>query len=173
MSNSCNQTSTLSNTAEIVENESSYKLSPLRWSRFGCTSFMKKISLVLFSILFISPVFSQSKTVYLSCDTLSLSKNHIEVQTFRKNERIIGLEINRNDEKVVWDKKTMDFIEDYNQDNVYELKTEDQFSRTEIDFNRVTGRLDETIYYIKQNGDIYLIYSFEYQCTKSEPLFER
>tara|TARA_B100000768_G_scaffold159903_1_gene159204 strand:- start:286 stop:420 length:135 start_codon:yes stop_codon:yes gene_type:complete len=33
MSNSCNQTSTLSNTAEIVENESSYKLSPLLWNR--------------------------------------------------------------------------------------------------------------------------------------------
>jgi hypothetical protein len=31
---SCNQTSTLSNSAEIVENESSYKLSPLRWSNF-------------------------------------------------------------------------------------------------------------------------------------------
>jgi len=134
---------------------------------------MKKISVVLLSILFISPVFSQSKTVYLSCDTLSLSKNYIEVQTFRKNERIIGLEINRNDEKVVWDKKTMDFIEDYDQDNVYELKTENQFSRTEIDFNRVTGRLDETRYYLKQNRDIHLIYSFEYQCTKSEPLFER
>ena len=144
-----------------------------QWSKFGCTSFMKKISLVLFSILFISPVFSQSKTVYLSCDTLSLSKDYVEVQTFRKNERIIGLEINRNDEKVVWDKETMDFIEDYNQDNVYELKTEDRFRRIEIDFNRVTGRLDETIYYIKQNKDIYLIYSYEYQCTKSEPLFER
>ena len=34
MSNSCNQTSTYSNTAEIVENESSYKLSPLRWNRY-------------------------------------------------------------------------------------------------------------------------------------------
>ena len=34
MSNSSNQTSTLSNTAEIVENESSYKLSPLQWSKF-------------------------------------------------------------------------------------------------------------------------------------------
>ena len=111
--------------------------------------------------------------MYLSCDTLSLSKDYVEVQTFRKNERIIGLEINRNDEKVVWDKETMDFIEDYNQDNVYELKTEDRFRRIEIDFNRVTGRLDETIYYIKQNKDIYLIYSYEYQCTKSEPLFER
>jgi len=35
MSNSSNQTSTLSNTTEIVENESSYKLSPLQWSKFG------------------------------------------------------------------------------------------------------------------------------------------
>ena len=142
-------------------------------SRFGCTSFMKKISLVLFSILFFSPVFSESKTVYLSCDTLSLSKDYVEVQTFRKNERIIGLEINRNDEKVVFDKNIMDFIEDYNQDNVYEFKIEDRFKRIEIDFNRVTGRLDETIYFTKQNRDIYLIYSYEYQCTKSEPLFER
>ena len=33
MSNSCNQTPTLSNTAEIVENESRFKLSPLRWNR--------------------------------------------------------------------------------------------------------------------------------------------
>ncbi|MDA9804708.1 hypothetical protein N9C67_01670 [Gammaproteobacteria bacterium] len=33
MSNSCNQTSTLSNTPEIVENESRFKLSPLRWNR--------------------------------------------------------------------------------------------------------------------------------------------
>ena len=32
MSNSCNQTSTHSNTAEIVENERRIKLSPLRWS---------------------------------------------------------------------------------------------------------------------------------------------
>ena len=32
MSNSCKQTLTLSNTAEIVENESRFKLSPLRWS---------------------------------------------------------------------------------------------------------------------------------------------
>ena len=33
MSNSCKQISILSNTAEIVENESSYKLSPLLSSR--------------------------------------------------------------------------------------------------------------------------------------------
>ena len=32
MSNSCKQTSTLSNSAEIVENESRFKLSPLQWS---------------------------------------------------------------------------------------------------------------------------------------------
>ena len=34
MSNSCKQTSTLSNSAEIVENESRFKLSPLQWSKF-------------------------------------------------------------------------------------------------------------------------------------------
>jgi len=39
MNNSCNQTSTLSNTAEIVENESRFKLSPLQWSKFE-TSFV-------------------------------------------------------------------------------------------------------------------------------------
>ena len=32
MSNSYNQNPTLSNSAEIAENESSYKLSPLQWS---------------------------------------------------------------------------------------------------------------------------------------------
>ena len=34
MSNSCNQILTLSNTTETVENERSYKLSPLLWSSF-------------------------------------------------------------------------------------------------------------------------------------------
>jgi hypothetical protein len=34
MGNSCNQIPTLSNTAEIVESESRFKLSPLRWSNF-------------------------------------------------------------------------------------------------------------------------------------------
>ena len=34
MGNSCNQIPTLSNTAEIVESESRFKLSPLQWSKF-------------------------------------------------------------------------------------------------------------------------------------------
>ena len=34
MSNSYNQNPTLSNSAEIAENESSYKLSPLLWNSF-------------------------------------------------------------------------------------------------------------------------------------------
>jgi hypothetical protein len=34
MSNSCNQTPTLSNTAEIAENKRLIKLSPLQWSNF-------------------------------------------------------------------------------------------------------------------------------------------
>jgi hypothetical protein len=98
---------------------------------------MKKNSAVLLSILFISPVFSQSKTVYLSCSTLSLSKNYIEVQTFIKNERV-----------------------------------ENRYSRTKIKFNRVTGRLDEQIYFTKQNGDIINNYGYEYQCSKTKPIFE-
>ena len=32
MGNSCNQIPTLSNTAEIVENESRFKRTPLQWS---------------------------------------------------------------------------------------------------------------------------------------------
>ena len=35
MGDLCNQTSTLSNTAEIVESELSYRLSPLQWSKLG------------------------------------------------------------------------------------------------------------------------------------------
>ena len=35
MNNSCNQISTLSNTAEIVENERRLSLTPLQWSKFG------------------------------------------------------------------------------------------------------------------------------------------
>jgi len=34
MRNSCNQISTLSNTAEIVENERPVHLTPLQWSKF-------------------------------------------------------------------------------------------------------------------------------------------
>ena len=37
MSDSCNQNSTLSNSAEIVENDNWFKLSPLRWSKFETT----------------------------------------------------------------------------------------------------------------------------------------
>ena len=37
MSISCNQTPTPPNTAEIVENESRFKLSPLQWSKFETT----------------------------------------------------------------------------------------------------------------------------------------
>ena len=40
MSNLCNQTLTLSDTAGIVENESRGSLTPLWWSRFGCTSYL-------------------------------------------------------------------------------------------------------------------------------------
>jgi len=35
MNNSCNQTSTFSNTAKIAENERPIKLSPLQWSKFN------------------------------------------------------------------------------------------------------------------------------------------
>ena len=59
------------------------------------------------------------------------------------------------------------------EEEVYELETENRYSRTKIKFNRVTGRLDEQIYFTKQNGDIISNYGYEYQCTKSEPLFER
>ena len=34
LGNLCNQTSTLSNTAEIVESKLSFKFTPLRWSSF-------------------------------------------------------------------------------------------------------------------------------------------
>ena len=35
MSNSCKQTSTLSNTPEIVETRKSFRTTPLQWSKFG------------------------------------------------------------------------------------------------------------------------------------------
>ena len=46
MSNSCNQTSTLSNTAEIVGNESRFKLSPL-----PLNDFVKFCNLKVFKII--------------------------------------------------------------------------------------------------------------------------
>ena len=42
LSNSCKQTSTLSNTAEIVENESRFKLSPLQLNDFVCNNSFKE-----------------------------------------------------------------------------------------------------------------------------------
>jgi len=39
MSNLCNQTPTISNMAEIVENESRFKLSPLQWSKANRITF--------------------------------------------------------------------------------------------------------------------------------------
>ena len=134
---------------------------------------MKFFLILLFPLLFVCPLFSQTKTMYLSCDTLSLSKDFIEVQIFQKNERVIGLEIDRSKDRVVWDGDEFDFIDDYNKDNIYELKTEKGSFRIEIDFNRVTGRLDETIIFMKKNRDIINLYEYEYQCTRSEPLFER
>ena len=50
MSNLCNQISILSNSAKIVENESSYKLSPLPWSRFGYYPLWEVSSHLEFSI---------------------------------------------------------------------------------------------------------------------------
>ena len=37
ISDPCNQTSTLSNTAEIAETKLSFKFTPLRWSKFNPT----------------------------------------------------------------------------------------------------------------------------------------
>ena len=42
MSNSCNQTPTLSNSAEIVENERPVHLTPLRWSKYRCHHMSRK-----------------------------------------------------------------------------------------------------------------------------------
>ena len=54
MRNSCNQISTLLNTAEIVGNNNRLKLSPLLWSRFGCTCLtMFKNSLITTTLIFL------------------------------------------------------------------------------------------------------------------------
>ena len=96
-----------------------------------------------------------------------------ETQEFQKNERVIGLEINRGEGIVIWGNKKIDFVEDYNEDNIYELNTNDETSTTDIDFNRVTGRLVETLYYFYENKKIHSVFRNEYQCSIKEPLFER
>ncbi len=134
---------------------------------------MNKISMSFFiflSILSFS-VFSETKTLYFSCDTLSLSKDYIEVQTFQKGERIRGLEINRSKDKVVFDGNEMDFVEDYNNDNIYELGTSGTSQYRDYDFHRITGRLDEKLVYTEPDGEIIFTYDYEYQCYKTEPLF--
>mgnify|MGYP003323173792 CR=1 FL=1 len=60
MSNSCNQTPTISNTAEIVENERPIKLSPLRWSsleqRIKKGQYMNKKLLISQSIMWAAAI---------------------------------------------------------------------------------------------------------------------
>jgi len=128
---------------------------------------------LLLFLLYTLSLNSEAKTLYFSCETLTLSKNKIEVQTFQKNERVIGLEFNRNENKVVFDGKVMKYIEDYNNDNIYELQYRQSSAYTDIYFHRITGRLDETIVLTKQNGDIVVIYDYEYKCYRKEPLFDR
>ena len=128
---------------------------------------------LLLFLLYTLSLNSEAKTLYFSCETLTLSKNKIEVQTFQKNERVIGLEFNRNENKVVFDGKVMKYIEDYNNDNIYELQYRQSSGYTDIYFHRITGRLDETIVLTKQNGDIVVIYDYEYKCYRKEPLFDR
>lgn len=50
MSNSCDQTSILSNTSEIVENKRLIKLSPLRWSKSTSTFVLIPYSVVVSEI---------------------------------------------------------------------------------------------------------------------------
>ena len=50
MSNSCNLNSTLSNTAEIVENGRPIKLSSLRWNKFVCSYFENTIPYLEFEV---------------------------------------------------------------------------------------------------------------------------
>tara|TARA_B100001029_G_C15045689_1_gene446936 strand:+ start:1152 stop:1589 length:438 start_codon:yes stop_codon:yes gene_type:complete len=124
-------------------------------------------------LFFVSPVFSQPESIFLSCDTKSMTMDFKETQEFQKNERVIGLEINRGEGIVIWGNKKIDFVEDYNEDNIYELNTNDETSTTDIDFNRVTGRLVETLYYFYENKKIHSVFRNEYQCSIKEPLFER
>lgn len=124
-------------------------------------------------LFFVSPVFSQPESIFLSCDTKSMSMDLKGTQEFQKNERVIGLEINRGEGTVIWGNKKIDFVEDYNEDNIYELNTNDEFSSTDIDFNRVTGKLEETVYYLDKNKKILSFFINEYQCSITEPLFER
>ena len=48
--NSCNQTSTLSNTAEIAEIEKSFRTTPLRWSRIVSNSFYSTTTFLTFTV---------------------------------------------------------------------------------------------------------------------------
>ena len=113
-----------------------------------------KVTVILIFFLISLNIFSQPESIFLSCDTKSMSMDFKETQEFQKNERVIGLEINRGEGVVVWGNKKIDFVEDYNEDNIYELYTNDEFSSTDIDFNRVTGRLEETVYYLDKNRKV-------------------
>ena len=65
----------------------------------------------------------------------------------------------------------MEFVEDYDNDNIYELGTRDSYKYRDIEFHRITGRLDEKLVFTKPNGEIIVMYDYEYQCYKTEPLF--
>ena len=126
-----------------------------------------KHALALVLILFGS-LGIEAKSIYLSCNTLNLrafTESGLITETFSRNERVKSLEMNQEEDRVVWDGYTSEFIPDGNRDNVYEMKFKNNYSSRTLKFNQITKSLNETVFI----GDE--MFQFEYQCEIATPLF--
>ena len=111
-----------------------------------------------------------AKSIYFSCDTLRLDVlgDPYESYTYTKYERVKSLEMNQQEDRVVWGTNTSTFIPDGNRDNIYEMEFKTRFESISLRFNQITKRLDESIRSVAD--DTYLKY--KYQCEVVEPLFK-
>ena len=111
-----------------------------------------------------------AKSIYFSCDTLrqQILGDEYRDLTYSRNERVKSLEMNQQEDRVVWDTNISEFIADGNRDNIYEMEFDNNIQSIRLKFNQITKRLKEEK---RWNGDKTL-YLLEYQCEIVDPLFK-
>ena len=129
----------------------------------------KAITLIL--LIFVVNL-SSNETLYFNCEALELSSigKKIEYYTYKKGEKVHSLSINKRENLVSWRRNTFEFTEDYNKDNIYEFDKYTGPHTIRIRFNGVTGRLEDQRGYKLTDGSRQSD-TTEYQCKKTEPIF--
>jgi len=128
---------------------------------------MKKI---LLTLMIFGSFNLAAKSIFFSCDTLrqQILGDEYRDLTYSRNERVKSLEMNQQENRVVWDTNTSEFIPDGNRDNIYEMEFDDITQSIRLKFNQITKRLKEE----KRWHGGKTLYLLEYQCEIVEPLFE-